>query len=91
MTEEQRQAFADQYQQMFSRNRPKKDAYKFPETFEEQKAKAERAIREFNATEYEEWLRKKEENKKASVRRREAACELENEEQTDAEGCVRSD
>ena len=43
MTEEQRQAFANQYQQMFSRNRPKKDAYKFPETFEEQKAKADEA------------------------------------------------
>ena len=54
-------------------------------------AKAERAIREFNATEYEEWLRKKEENKKASVRRREAACELETEEQTDTDGCVRID
>ena len=43
MTEKQRAEFLDNYAKIFNRNRPKNTQYKFPETFEEQRAKCEEA------------------------------------------------
>ena len=43
MTDAQRSQFTEQYMQMFSRNRPKKQDYKFPDTWEEQKERVDEA------------------------------------------------
>ena len=43
MTSAQKAEFADQYAEMFNRYRPKKQGYKFPDTFEEQKERVDAA------------------------------------------------